>query len=207
MLQHWLLRKQLLPVLQLVGSLKKQHHAHRSNQQNIFQKIWFPWKKAIWSNLTVNLKEITERDLIMSRLAYKCTAIRRTFLALLILHLFIPKKCSSAERRLAKEYSSKGLSPQSSHHKRHPFTTLVKVTIKHLEKLAGILRICLFNYDKCKLLIGLTVPSVQLTLIMHLEYQVTLPGHNYVTAPNHKFITSVIGKSEDMKKLSQSVCS
>lgn len=157
--------------------------------------------------LTVNLKEITERDLIMSRLAYKCTAIRRTFLALLILHLFIPKKCSSAERRLAKEYSSKGLSPQSSHHKRHPFTTLAKVTIKHLEKLAGILRICLFNYDKCKLLIGLTVPSIQLTLIMHLEYQVTLPGHNYVTAPNHKFITSVIGKSEDMKKLSQSVCS
>ena len=34
-----IIEKQLLPVLQLVGSLKKQHHAHRSNQQNIFQKI------------------------------------------------------------------------------------------------------------------------------------------------------------------------
>lgn len=34
---------------------------------------------------------------------------------------------------------------------------------------------------------------------MHLEYQVTLPDHDYVIAPNHKLIPSVIGSMEIKK--------
>ena len=50
--------------------------------------------------------------------------------------------------------------------------------------------------DKAKVPIGLTAASKQAPMFMHMEYQVTLPDHDFVVAPKHKLIPSVIG---DMK--------
>ena len=41
--------------------------------------------------------------------------------------------------------------------------------------------------------IGLTVTSKQDPLLMHMEYKVTLPDHDYVIPPHYKLISSVIG--------------
>ena len=50
--------------------------------------------------------------------------------------------------------------------------------------------------DEAKVPIGLTTASKQGPMLMHMEYQVTLPDHDFVVAPKHKLIPSVIG---DMK--------
>ena len=47
--------------------------------------------------------------------------------------------------------------------------------------------------DKAKVPIGLTAASKQAPMFMHMEYQVTLPNHDFVVAPKHKLIPSVIG--------------
>ena len=50
--------------------------------------------------------------------------------------------------------------------------------------------------DEAKVPVGLTTASKQGPMLMHMEYQVTLPDHDFVVAPKHKLIPSVIG---DMK--------
>ena len=57
--------------------------------------------------------------------------------------------------------------------------------------------------DKAKVLIGLTAANKQTPMLMHMEYQVMLPDHDFVVAPKHKLIPSVIGdvklvKSKDL---------
>ena len=50
--------------------------------------------------------------------------------------------------------------------------------------------------DKAKVLIGITAAKKQTSLLMHIEYQITLPYHDFVVGSKHKVIPSVIG---DMK--------
>ena len=47
--------------------------------------------------------------------------------------------------------------------------------------------------DKAKVSIGITAASKQAPLLMHIEYKVILPDHDYVVASQHKLIPSVIG--------------
>ena len=49
----------------------------------------------------------------------------------------------------------------------------------------------LSNDDKAKVPLGLAAATLQAPLLMHLEYKVTLPDHNFVVAPAHKLIPSV----------------
>lgn len=55
--------------------------------------------------------------------------------------------------------------------------------------------------DKSRVPIGLTAANKQAPLLMHLEYKVTLPDHDWVVAPRHKLIPSVYAgiKIEDGK--------
>ena len=45
--------------------------------------------------------------------------------------------------------------------------------------------------DKSKVPIGLTAANKQAPMLMHLEYKVTLPDHDWVIASRHKLIPSV----------------
>lgn len=45
--------------------------------------------------------------------------------------------------------------------------------------------------DKARVPIGLTATQRQSLLLMHLEYRVTLPDHDWVVAEKHKLIPSV----------------
>ena len=92
---------------------------------------------------------------------------------------------------------------QNSEHKEHPSTRFAKATIRYLEELAGLLGpeevSFLSQDDKCKVPIGLTAANKQAPLLMHLDYLITLPDHDYVIASQHKLIPSVIGAMEVKK--------
>ena len=57
--------------------------------------------------------------------------------------------------------------------------------------------------DKTKVPIELTATKKQAAMLMHMEYQVTLPDHEFVAAPKHQLIPSIIcdinlAKSKDL---------
>ena len=72
--------------------------------------------------------------------------------------------------------------------------------IRSVEELAAILdpaKLTFHSQDrKTKVRIGLTAANKQAFMFIHMEYQVTLPDHDFVVAPKDKLIPSVIG---DMK--------
>jgi len=45
--------------------------------------------------------------------------------------------------------------------------------------------------DKARVPLGITAANKQAPLLMHVEYKVTLPDHDFVVAEGHKFIPSV----------------
>ena len=45
--------------------------------------------------------------------------------------------------------------------------------------------------DKCKVPIGLPAARVQAPMLMHLDYRIRLPDHDWVVAPRHQLIPSV----------------
>ena len=69
-----------------------------------------------------------------------------------------------------------------------------------MEELAAILGPAEVTFhsqdDKAKVPIWLTATSKQAPMFLHMEYQVTLPNHDFIVAPKPKLIPSVIG---DMK--------
>ena len=89
------------------------------------------------------------------------------------------------------------ISAKNSKHQNHPCTNFAKATINALEELAGLLcpREVTFHSqdDKAKVPIEITAASKQAPLVMHMEYNVTLPDHDYAVASQHKLIPSVIG--------------
>ena len=87
---------------------------------------------------------------------------------------------------------------QNSKHASHSSTKFTRASIRSLEELAAILGPAEVTFhsqdDKAKVPIKLT--NKQAPMLMHMEYQVTLPDHDFVVAPKHKLGPSVIG---DMK--------
>ena len=89
---------------------------------------------------------------------------------------------------------------QNSKHVLHPSTKFARASIRSLEKLTAILGPAEVTFhsqdDKPKVPIGLTTGNKQAPMLIHMEYQVTLPDHDFNVAPKHKLIPSIIG---DMK--------
>ena len=89
---------------------------------------------------------------------------------------------------------------QNSKHASHPLPKFARASVRSLADLAGILgpaEVTFHSQDeKANVPIGLTAANKQAPMLMHMEYQVTLPDHNFVVAPKHKLTPSIIG---DMK--------
>ena len=54
----------------------------------------------------------------------------------------------------------------------------------------------LSNDDKARVLLGLAAAFLQAPMLMHMEYEVRLPDHNFVLGPRHALIPSVYGVCE-----------
>ncbi|KAK3928621.1 Mitogen-activated protein kinase kinase kinase [Frankliniella fusca] len=84
---------------------------------------------------------------------------------------------------------------QADEHRGHQDQHFCTATINSLEEIASILgpkQVCFLSQDdKAKVPIGLTAAKVQSPLLMHVEYRIRLPDHDFVIGSRHKLTPSV----------------
>lgn len=84
---------------------------------------------------------------------------------------------------------------QNSMHKNHEDSKFATSTINHLMELASFLGpsdvALLSQDDKCRVPIGITAAKLQAPILMHMQYRVSLPDHDWVVGERHKLIPSV----------------
>lgn len=108
----------------------------------------------------------------------------------------IPHRCNYLEgRRHVKVVPVKLARAQESQHKLHSDTDFCVATIRALESLASFLGssqvFFLPQDDKARVPIGITAANKQAKILMHLQYEISLPDHTWVKAARHKLIPSI----------------
>ena len=108
----------------------------------------------------------------------------------------IPKRSSSLEgKRHVTTVPVRLIRAQNDFYAKHVDQKFYVSTIKHLEEISSILEpneVCFISQDdKARVPIGLTAANKQSPLLMHVEYRVSLPDHDWVVATQHKLIPSV----------------
>lgn len=108
----------------------------------------------------------------------------------------LPRKSNSTEgRRHVSTVPVKLTRAQTDHHKNHLDSHFATTSIHYLENLASILGpdqvFFISQDDKARVPIGVTAANKQAPLLMHMEYRVKLPDHDWVIAEKHKLIPSV----------------
>lgn len=80
-------------------------------------------------------------------------------------------------------------------HKNHVDSHFATASIRYLECLASTLGpaavLFLSQDDKARIPIGITAANKQSPLLMHMQYRISLPDHDWVVADRHKIIPSV----------------
>ena len=108
----------------------------------------------------------------------------------------IPRRSNSLQgQRHVQTLPVRLISAQNDQYAKHidgPFCT---ATIRQLEEIASLLgpkEVCFLSQDdKCRVPLGLTTAHNQSPLLMHVQYRVQLPDHDWVVAERHKLIPSV----------------
>lgn len=108
----------------------------------------------------------------------------------------MPKNSTTVEgRRHVSTVPVKLSRAQTDLHHTHVDSQFATASIHYLESLASILGpaqvLFLSQDDKARVPIGLTAANKQAPLLMHMEYRVSLPDHDWVVAERHKLIPSV----------------
>lgn len=84
---------------------------------------------------------------------------------------------------------------QNSFHKDHQDSKFAAASINNLNELAAFLghdEVALISQDdKCRVPIGITAAKAQAPMLMHMQYRVSLPDHDWVIGERHKLIPSV----------------
>lgn len=108
----------------------------------------------------------------------------------------IPRRANTNEgKRHTKTVPVKLVKAQTSEHKSHMDSEFAAATIRALDCLASYLGpdevFYLSQDDKARVPLGITAAHKQSSILMHMEYRVTLPDHDWVVAQKHKLIPSV----------------
>ena len=108
----------------------------------------------------------------------------------------IPRISNSTEgRRHVSTVPVKLIRAQTDYHKSHLDTKFAETSIHYLENIASILGpdqvFFISQDDKARVPIGVTAANKQAPLLMHMEYRIKLPDHDWVIAEKHKLIPSV----------------
>jgi len=113
----------------------------------------------------------------------------------LYLRLLPKRSCSVEGKRHVSTVPVKLMKAQNDAHAHHVDGLFCTATIRHLEELSSMLgptEVCFISQDdKCRVPIGLTAANKQSPLLMHVEYPISLPDHDWVVAAAHKLIPSV----------------
>lgn len=108
----------------------------------------------------------------------------------------LPRRSSTLEgKRHVSTVPVKLIRSQNYSHSKHIDGTFCTATLRHLEELSSVLghnEVCFISQDdKARVPIGLTAANKQAPLLMHVEYRVSLPDHDWIVAAKHKLIPSV----------------
>ena len=119
----------------------------------------------------------------------------------------LPRNATTQEgKRHVKTVPVKLTPAQNDKHSTHPDTLFARASISNLEELASLLGPQEVTFhsqdDKARVPIGLTAANKQAPLLMHMEYRVRLTDHDFVIAPRHNLVPSVIA-SMTVKKNSK----
>lgn len=109
---------------------------------------------------------------------------------------FIPHRVDNSEcKRHVKTVPVKLIKAQTSQHKFHRDTEFSMTTIRALETIASFFGpnevFFLSQDDKSRIPLGITAANKQAAVVMHMDYRITLPDHDWVTASKHRLIPSV----------------
>ncbi|CAF1416944.1 unnamed protein product, partial [Rotaria sordida] len=84
---------------------------------------------------------------------------------------------------------------QNDDHRKHEDGHFATATIRYMKDLASIFgNDCVFYLsqdDKCKVPLGLPAAKIQAPMLMHLDYRIRLPDHDWTVAPRHQLTPSV----------------
>jgi len=141
---------------------------------------------------TESIRSVKTLDELTAALRSKGFAISRSGV---YLHL-LPRRSDTIEgKRHVHTVPVKLARAQTDSHKDHIDGKFAKATINNLEEIAAWLgpqEVCFLSQDdKARVPIGITAANKQAPLVMHVEYRVTLPDHDWVVASGHKLIPSV----------------
>ena len=108
----------------------------------------------------------------------------------------MPRRVDSQEgKRHVKTVPIKLIKAQTSEHKSHIDTDFCVASIRALDSLASFFGpeqvFYLSQDDKARIPLGIPAVQKQAAVLMHMEYKVTLPDHDWVKADKHKLIPSV----------------
>lgn len=108
----------------------------------------------------------------------------------------LPWRSSSLEgKRHVFTVPVKLIRAQNDLHSKHIDGPFFTATFRYMESLASLLgpqEACFLSQDdKARVPIGITAANKQSPMIMHVEYRVSLPDHDWVVAEQHKLIPSV----------------
>lgn len=107
----------------------------------------------------------------------------------------LPRRSNSTEgKRHVRTVPVRLIKASNDEHKKHDDQYFATNTINHLKTLAGSFGgdavFFLSQDDKARVPIGLPAARKQAPLLMHLDYKITLPDHDFVVAAGHKMIPS-----------------
>ena len=141
---------------------------------------------------TNEIRSCRSLDDLQKKLSEKGFQISRGGLYLRLL----PRKLNSSEgRRHVVTVPVKLSKPQNNIHREHPDGRFCVSTILSVDSLVSLLGPKQVAYisqdDKARVNIGVTAANKQAPIVMHTEYRVTLPDHDFVVAQKHKLIPSV----------------
>ncbi|CAF1081493.1 unnamed protein product [Rotaria sordida] len=108
----------------------------------------------------------------------------------------LPRRASSKDgRRHVNTAPVRLRRAQNDDHAKHEDGHFSTATIRYIKDLASIFgNNCVFYLsqdDKCKVPLGLPAARIQAPILMHLDYRVRLPDHDWIVAPRHQLIPSV----------------
>ena len=108
----------------------------------------------------------------------------------------LPKRSTSLEgKRHIHTVPVELIRAQNDHHSSHVDGRFCTATIKNVEELCTLLgpnEVCFISqHDKARVPIGITAANKQSPMLMHVEYRIILPDHDWVKAAKHKLIPSV----------------
>lgn len=113
----------------------------------------------------------------------------------------IPKRKDSVERkRHVTTVPVKLRKVRNNQRKKHndaDFTFAMKKYLKNIASLFGPDQVFVLSIDdKAKVPIGITAATKQAPMVMHMTYEIRLPGHDFVVATSHKLTPSVYAGCE-----------